>query len=47
MCECALSVVPPAAGGPPPPFIGQGEAVYNRATLFWATCGGMVYNAVE
>jgi hypothetical protein len=25
---------PPAAGGPPPPFIGQGEAVYNRAAQF-------------
>jgi hypothetical protein len=25
---------PPAAGGLPPPFIGQGEAVYNRAAQF-------------
>jgi hypothetical protein len=29
-----LAVVPPAGGGLPPPFIGQGEAVYNRAALF-------------
>jgi hypothetical protein len=28
-----LPVAPPARG-PPPPFIGQGEAVYNRVTLF-------------
>jgi hypothetical protein len=24
----------PATGGPPPPFIGQGEAVYNRVAQF-------------
>jgi hypothetical protein len=29
---CCLSS--PAARRPPSPFIGQGEAVYNRATLF-------------
>jgi hypothetical protein len=35
-CErvSSLSLVPPAAGGLPPPFIGQGEAVYNRAAQF-------------
>jgi hypothetical protein len=26
-----LAVVPTTAGGLPPPFIGQGEAAYNRA----------------
>jgi hypothetical protein len=29
-----LPVVPFAAGGLPPPFIGQGDAVYNRAAQF-------------
>jgi hypothetical protein len=38
---------PPAARGLPSTFIVQGEAAYNHAALFYSTCGGMVYNAME
>jgi hypothetical protein len=38
---------PPAARGLPSNFVGQGEAAYYRAALFYSTCGGMVYNTME
>jgi hypothetical protein len=37
----------PAVGGLPPPFIGQGGGSLQSCRIVSATCGGMVYDAVE